>query len=148
MGALCEWCRLGALENNCDPDSIGAPGFDTQLLAVWRASGEAIFGACANREDDAQTGRRLVFDAAIKTANAIRTTAIAAAESAHRAALDVAWVNMRDHDNGCATDLMDRLTRALNTGGWMTATRASAHIATCANGCSLCGFYANRKATK
>ena len=97
MGALCEWCRLGALENNCDPDSISAPGFNTQLLAIWRASGEAIFGACANREDDAQTGRRLVFDAAIKTANAIRTTAIAAAESAHRAALDVAWINMRDH---------------------------------------------------
>ena len=47
IGALCEWCRLGALENNCDPDSIGSPDFDTQLLAVWRASGEAI----ADRED-------------------------------------------------------------------------------------------------
>ena len=47
MGALCEWCRLGALENNCDPDSIGSPDFDTQLLAVWCASGEAI----ADRED-------------------------------------------------------------------------------------------------
>ena len=43
--------------------------------------------------------------------------------------------------------LMDRLTRALSTGGWMTSTRAAAHIATCADGCSLCGFYANRKAT-
>ena len=97
MGALCEWCRLGALENNCDPDSIGAPGFNTQVLAIWRASGEAIFDAYASREDDAETERRLVFDAAHETANAIRTTAIAAAERAHRAALDVAWTNMRDH---------------------------------------------------
>ena len=47
IGALCEWCRLGALENNCDPDSISAPDFDTQLLGIWRASGEAI----ADRED-------------------------------------------------------------------------------------------------
>ena len=97
MGALCEWCRRGAYENNCDPDSIGAPGFNTQVLAVWRASGEAICDAHASREDDAQTKRRLVFDAAHETADAIRTTAIAAAERAHSAALDVAWTNMRDH---------------------------------------------------
>ena len=42
MGALCEWCRRGALENNCDPDSISTPGFNTQLFAVWRAAGEVI----------------------------------------------------------------------------------------------------------
>ena len=47
MDALCEWCRLGAYENNCDPDSISSPDFDTQLLGIWRASGEAI----AERED-------------------------------------------------------------------------------------------------
>ena len=109
MGALCEWCRLGALENNCDPDSIGAPDFNTQVLAIWRASGEAICDAHASREDDAQTKRRLVFDAAHETADAIRTTAIAAAERAHSAALDVAWINMRDHvdaaDMTCGTCL-------------------------------------------
>ena len=59
MGALCEFCRLGALENNGDPDSIGSPDFDTQILAVWCASGKAI----ADREqDEADAVMRTAFD--------------------------------------------------------------------------------------
>ena len=71
IGALCEWCRLGALENNCDPDSISAPDFNTQLLAVWCASGEAI----ADREY-AEARERI--SGAVVDASDMRSAAIAA----------------------------------------------------------------------
>ena len=95
MGDLCEWCRLGALANNHDPESIASANFDTQLLAVWRASGEAI----ADREqDEADVTMRTAFDAAVGAARGIRAAALAAAEDVYAAALATAWSHLREPD--------------------------------------------------
>ena len=41
LRVLGEWCRRFAAQNT-DPDAINSLDFNTQLLAIWRASGEAI----------------------------------------------------------------------------------------------------------